>query len=101
MSFTADWAKHLPWYQDGRFAGHKVWKFVVHNMIMRKSALEQSLFFVDQQLGDPQITVADLQERLTRDDTFTVQYWHQRRRELRALVEFMVNENRGGYLHIS
>ena len=102
-----DWAEHLLWYQDGRFARHKVWKFVVHNMIMRKRALEQSRFFVDQQLGDPHITVADLQERLARGDTFTdklyfganlhgtAQYWHQRRRELHALVEFMVNEKRG------
>ena len=91
-----DWAEHLLWYQDGRFARHKVWKFVVHNMIMGKRALEQSRYFVDQQLGDPQLTVADLQERLTRDDTSftnkllyfganlrgTAQYWHQRRREL-------------------
>ncbi|XP_073238445.1 uncharacterized protein, partial [Porites lutea] len=103
-----NWAEHLLWYQDGRFARHKVWKFVVHNMIMRKRALEQSRFFVDQQLGDPHITVADLQERLARGDTFTdkllyfganlrgkAQYWHQRRRELRALVEFMVNEKHG------
>ena len=104
-----DWAEHLLWYQDGRFARHKVWKFVVHNMIMRKRALEQSRFFVGQQLGDPLITVADLQERLARGDTTftnkllyfsanlrgTAQYWHQRRRELRALVEFMVNEKRG------
>ena len=55
--------------------------------------------------GDTQITVADLQERIARGDTFTdkllylsanlhgtAQYWHQRRRELRALVEFMVND---------
>ena len=103
-----NWAEHLLWYQDGRFARHKVWKFVVHNMIMRKRALEQSRFFVDQQLGDPQITVPDLQGRLARGDTFTdkllyfganlrgtAQYWHQRRRELRALVEFMVNEKHG------
>ena len=83
--------------------------FVVHNMIMRKRALKQSRFFVDQQLGDPQITVGDLQERLARGDTSftnkllyfganlrgTAQYWHQRRRELRALVEFMVNEKQG------
>ncbi|CAH3158228.1 unnamed protein product [Porites lobata] len=60
------------------------------------------------QLGDPHITVADLQERLARGDTFTdkllyfganlrgtAQYWRERRRELRALVEFMVNEKRG------
>ncbi|CAH3045001.1 unnamed protein product [Porites lobata] len=77
-------------------------------MIMRKRALEQSRFFVDQQVGNPHITVADLQERLARGDTFTdkllyfganlrgtAQYWHQRRTELRALVEFMVNEKRG------
>ncbi|XP_078350740.1 uncharacterized protein LOC144635515 [Oculina patagonica] len=104
-----EWAEHLLWYEDGRFARHKVWKFVVHNMILRKRALEQSRFFVDQQLGDPQITVADLQERLARGDTSftnkllyfgatlrgTTQYWQQRRRELRALVENMVNEKRG------
>ena len=65
-----DWAEHLLWYQDGRFARHKVWKFVVHNMIMRKRALEQSRFFVDQKLGDPHITVIDLQERLATGDTF-------------------------------
>ena len=73
-----DWAEHLLWYQDGRFARHKVWTFVAHNMIMRKRALKQSRFFVDQQLGDPQITVGDLQERLARGDTsFTnkLLYW--------------------------
>ena len=66
-----EWAEHLLWYQDGRFAQHSkiVWKFVVHNMITRKCALEQSRYFVDQQLGDPHITVADLQERLARGDT--------------------------------
>ena len=84
-------------------------RFVVHNMILRKRTLEQSRYFVDQQLGDPHITVADLQERLARGDTSftnkllyfganlrgTAQYWHQRRRELRAFVEFMVNEKHG------
>ncbi|XP_068671144.1 uncharacterized protein, partial [Montipora foliosa] len=104
-----EWAEHLLWYQDGRFARHKVWKFIVHNMILRKRALEQSRYFVDQQLGDPHITVVDLQERVARGDTSftnkllyfganlrgTAQYWHQRRRELRAFVEFMVNEKHG------
>ena len=76
---------------------------------MRKCTLEQNRYVVDQQLGDPHLTVADLQERLARGDTSiankllyfganlrgTAQYWHQRRRELRALVEFMVNEKNG------
>ena len=75
---------------------------------MRKRALEQSRYFVDQQLGDPQLRVADLQERPARGDTSftnkllyiganlrgTAQYWHQRRGELRALVELMVNETK-------
>jgi len=104
-----DWAEHLLWYQAGRFARHKVWKFVVHKMIMRNHAFRQSRYFVDQQLGDPQLTIADLQERLARGDTSltnkllyfganlcgTAQYWHQRQRELQALVEFMVNKKKG------
>ena len=104
-----EWADHLLWYQDGRFSQDKVWKFVVYNMIMRKRALEQSRYFVHQQLGDPHISVADLQEQLARGDTAfinkllyfsttlhgTSQYWQQRRRELRALVEYMVNEKKG------
>ena len=57
-----EWAEHLLWYQDGRFARHKVRKFVVHNMIMRKRALEKSRYFVDQQLGDPHVTFVDLQK---------------------------------------
>ena len=100
-----DLTEHLLWYQDGGFTRHKVWKFVVHYMIMRNRALEQSRYFVDQQLGDPQLTVADLQERLARGDTSfttkllpnlrgTAQYGHQRRRELRVLVEFMVDEKK-------
>jgi len=32
----ADWAEHLLWFEDGRFANHQYFKFVVHNMIMRK-----------------------------------------------------------------
>ena len=32
----ADWADHLLWYYDGRFAKHPYFKFIVHNMIMRK-----------------------------------------------------------------
>ena len=104
-----EWADHLLWYQDGRFTQHKVWKFVVHNTIMRKQALEQSRYFVDQQLGDPHISVADPQEGLARGDTAftnkllyfstslreTTQYWQQRCRELRFLVEHMVNEKKG------
>lgn len=82
---------------------------MVHNMIMRKHALEQSRYFVVQQLGDPHLTVADMREQLARGDMSctnklsyfgthlhgTAQHGHQRSRELQSLVEFMVNEKSG------
>ena len=37
-SSMSDWADHLLWYEDGRFSSHQYFKFVVHNMIMRKKS---------------------------------------------------------------
>lgn len=28
-----EWAKHLLWYMDGRFAKHPYFEFIIHNMI--------------------------------------------------------------------
>ena len=58
----SDWADHLLWYNDGRFAAHHYFKFVVHNMIMRKRAADNGRFIVNQKLGDSHLTVADLKE---------------------------------------
>ena len=55
-----DWAEHLLWYKDGRFAHHQFFKFIVHNIIIRKRTLEQSTYIVRQQLGDQHMTVEDL-----------------------------------------
>ncbi|EDO35599.1 predicted protein, partial [Nematostella vectensis] len=63
-----------------------VWKFVVHNMIMRKRALGQSRYYVDHQLGDPHMTVADLQERSCAEF-----YWPP----LRRLIEQYILETTG------
>lgn len=60
FSSMSEWAEHLLWYDDGRFAKHPYFKFVVHNMIMRKSALERSTYIIKQKLGDNHFTVADL-----------------------------------------
>ena len=108
-SSLSDWAEHLLWYKDGRFAHHKFFKFVVHNMIVRRRALEQSKFIVKQQLGDEHLTVSDLRDRLQNGDTNlgqrilylagnlrgTSQYWAQRSKELRSLVQFQLNEGNG------
>ena len=105
----ADWAEHLLWYDDGRFARHPYFKFVVHNMIMRKRAVEQSSFVVRQQLGDEHLTVTDLKAKLQSEGDCvgakimyfganlrgTSQYWARRAKELRALVQFKINEGSG------
>lgn len=63
-SSLSDWADHLLWYEDGRFALHQYFKFVVHNMIMRKRAEENSKFVVQQKLGDKHLPVSDLKIQL-------------------------------------
>lgn len=105
----ANWAEHFIWYHDGRFAKHPYFKFVIHNMIMRKRALEQSSFIIKQKLGDQQFTITELKKLIENGDTSvcqkilyfggnlrgTTQYWEQRGKELRALVQYKINEGTG------
>lgn len=63
-SSMAQWADHLIWYKDGRFAKHSYFKFIVHNIIIRKRTLEQSTYIVKQQLGDEHMTISELKEQL-------------------------------------
>lgn len=104
-----DWAEHLLWYNDGRFAKHPYFKFVLHNMIMRKKVLEHSSFIVKQKLGDQHFTISDLKKLIENGDTSicqkmlnfggsirgTTQYWGKRAQELPALVQFKINEGMG------
>ena len=108
-SSLADWADHLIWYDDGRFAQHSYFKFIVHNMIMRKRTLEQSTYIVQQQLGDKQLSVSDIKEKIRNGDNSiaekivyfgaclrgTSQYWTQRSKELRSLIQYQINEKKG------
>jgi hypothetical protein len=104
-----DWAEHLMWFEDGRFAKHQYFKFIVHNIIMRKRTLEQSTFIVKQQLGENPISINDIKEKLNSGDTSIVskmlyfgaslrgtsQYWAQRNKELKSLIKFQINETNG------
>ena len=63
-SSLSDWADHLLWYEDGGFARRQYFKFIAHNMIMRKHALENSSFIVNKKLGEDHFTVSDLREQL-------------------------------------
>ena len=105
----ADWVEHLLWYKDSRFAKHKFFKFIVHNMIARRRTLDQSRFVVKQQLGDEHMTVEQLKQMIEHNDQGlfkkimyfsanlrgTPQYWAQRSKELRSLVQYQINEGKG------
>ena len=102
----AEWAEHLLWYTDGRFARHQYFKFIVHNMIMRKRALTEATFIMKQQIGDNHITVQELKQQLENGDQSTVQkmiyfaaclrgtsqYWAQRAKELRSLIQYQIHQ---------
>ncbi|CAC5397333.1 unnamed protein product [Mytilus coruscus] len=62
-SSMSDWANHLIWYKDGRFAKHKFLKFIVHNIINRK-LIDNSTFIVQQKLGESMLTISDLKAKL-------------------------------------
>ena len=106
----ADWAQHLLWYRDGRFAAHPYWKFVVMNRIMREQAQGQSSFFVRRKLGASVIpSVGELKRRVLNNDASVLRnciayaanvkgtnpYWYDRHRDLDALVKFQVWKGRG------
>ena len=87
----SDGEEHLLWYKDGQFAHHQYFKFVAHNIMMRKRALDNALFIVNQNLGDKHVTVHDLKEKLQEWNqsipknlyfsgtlTGTSQYWERR-----------------------
>ena len=104
-----NWADHLLWYKDGRFAHHAYFKFVVHNMLLRKRAIEDCSFIVQQKLGDGHLSISDLKESIRAGDTTiakkilyfganlrgTSQYWIQRARELRSLVQYKIYQGKG------
>ena len=105
----SDWAEHLIWYKDGRFAQHQYFKFIVHNIIMRKRTLEQSTFIMKQKLGENPMTLQEIKQRLQDGDTRigqkilyfganlrgTSQYWAQRQKELRSLIQYQINDGNG------
>ena len=108
ISFS-EWANHLMWFDDGRFAKHQVFKFIAHNMMVRKRTLENSNFIIQQKLGDDQLSISELKHKIENGDLSvgekivhfganlrgTSQYWAQRCKELRSLIQYKINEGNG------
>ena len=105
----SDWAEHLIWYKDGCFAQHQYFELIVHNIIMCKRTLEQSTFIAKQKLGENPMTLQEIKQRLQDGDTSigqkilyfganlrgTSQYWPQRQKELRSLIQYQINDGNG------
>ena len=105
----SDWAELLMWFKDSRFAQHQYFKFIVHNIIIRKRTLEQSSFILKQQLGDNPLMLEEIKEKIQYDAMSiaqkilyfgaclrgTSQYWAQRNKELHSLLKFQINEGIG------
>ena len=78
-------------------------------MIMRKRAADNSQFIINHKLCDSHLTVEDLKKQLQNGDKSfggkilslssslhdTSQYWAQRGRGLRALVQYKINQGEG------
>ena len=78
-------------------------------MILRKRAIENSNFIVNQKLGDAHICVSNIKEKPQDGDIYitkkiiylssnlrgTAHYWAQKAKELRSLVQFNINEGNG------
>jgi hypothetical protein len=97
----AEYFKHLLLYKDGRFARHARWRYFALNSQMRWRALQEGKVYVKQNLTDGQITVTDIQERISSGDNHiadkimrygeglrgTRQFWNGRRCELSDMIK--------------
>ena len=82
---------------------------MAHNILIRKRALDNANFILNQKLGDRHLTVDDLTQKLQEGHQSiaiknlyfsgtlrgTSQYWEQRGKELRSLIQFKINEGCG------
>ena len=92
----AEFAEHMMWWDDGRFARHPTLKFVFLNVKNKKQALDSSRFFLKKSQDSLPQDSNELLERLGNKDVKlakdilffsgtirgTSQYWHRQHQEL-------------------
>ncbi|CAB4420703.1 unnamed protein product [Rhizophagus irregularis] len=97
----AEYFKHILQYKDGRFARHARWRYFALNSQMRWQALQEGKVYVKQNLTDAQITITDIQERITQGDNYMAnrimrfgedlrgsrQFWYARCNELNDMIK--------------
>lgn len=107
-----EWAEHLLYYQDGRFAMDVAFPFITLNMVYRRRAREQATWLNKGQLDDPPVSVGDLQERVRAgaDPSALLEklvwlggtklrgtdaYWSSQKTEVEAWVDYHVQQGNG------
>ena len=64
------WIEHIYYCIDNRVSAHPYLKFFLLNLRLRKQALGQGSFVVNQQLNDAHLTIQELQQNLNNNDDF-------------------------------
>lgn len=105
----ADWAKHLLYFRDGRFARDPIWPFFAYNYGLRHSNTQSGAYFVRSHISSPPKTIDQLQAQLrSGDDSFvnkimfyakrtrgTDAYWRHKRAEVYNWIHHHVASGNG------
>ena len=100
-----DWIQHIYWCKDSRVANHPHLKFYLMNLSLRRKALSQTNFLVNQQLDSAQLIINELREQLENGDESiprkiinvaanlpnTETFWRDRHKDVYALKLFMLH----------
>lgn len=64
-----DWAKHLLYYDDGRFARDPLWCFFTYNFAQRRQNVHSGSYFVKSHISNPPRSLEQLQTQLKSGDS--------------------------------
>lgn len=98
----SDWAKHLLFHRDGRFARDPIWPFFAYNYGQRHRNTQSGSYFVKSHISSPPKTIDELRDQLrSGDDSFvnkiifynkrtrgTDSYWRHKRSEVYNWIHY-------------
>jgi hypothetical protein len=104
-----DWAKHLLFYKDGRFAKDPIWCFFAYNYVQRRQNVSGGNYFVNSHISNPPRSLEQLQNQLRDGDTSFINkisfytkrvrgsdaYWRFKRSQLYAWINHHVGNGNG------
>lgn len=105
----ANWARHLLYYEDGRFARDPIWPFFAYNYTIRKRNTQMGAYFVNNHISNPPKSIDELKEKLRAGDSSFVNkimfyskrsrgtdaYWRHKRAELYNWIHYHIAAGNG------